>query len=169
MCVCWIGEFFIMRNWERKLREFFLQLFWVACRTLVRWPGTEHRPSAVKAQSLLTGPSGKSQGNFLDVTFKNQDVDTVFEELFRMNISSEWSQGQETRFIPFHHWSTASETAVPSIQFVKTGQRKWNPGNVCTLEIHVWGRQWPGTNIKNHLMKRQPEKIKEILLSFLQA
>ena len=41
-----------------------------------------------------------------------------------MNISSDWSQGQETRFIPFHHWSTASETAVLSIQFVKTEQRK---------------------------------------------
>ena len=69
----------------------------------------------MKAQSLPTGPSGKSQGNFLDVTFKNQDVDTMFEELFCINISSDWSQGQETRFIPSHHWSTASETAVPSI------------------------------------------------------
>lgn len=51
--------------------------------------------------------------------YKNQDVEIRFEELLGMNISSNWSQGQEAWFILSYHWSAASETSFPSIEFVK--------------------------------------------------
>lgn len=50
-------------------------------------------------------------------------MEIMFEELLGMNISSNWSQGQESRFILFDHWRAVFTTAFPNKEFVKRTQR----------------------------------------------